>query len=57
MKKTLLLVLLFPLFWASCLGESDYESDTGTFSIPWGSKEGDNVQEEDIDSQISAMNA
>lgn len=57
MKKTLLLVLLFPLFWASCLGESDYESDTGTFSIPWGSKEGNNVQEEDPASQLQAMNA
>jgi|GEM_PF-1941603 len=42
MEKFLWL-LMTVLLLSGCVGESDYESRTGTFSIPWGEKEGKNV--------------
>ena len=46
MKRILLLlVLLLPLISMAC-AEWDYESDTGTLSLPWGEKEGTRNPEE-----------
>ncbi len=46
MNRLLLLTLLFVPLLVSCVGESDYSSDTGTLSIPWGPKEGNRNPEE-----------
>ncbi len=49
MKYLLLFALLImPILFISCLNysEHDYDSNTGTFSIPWGEKEGKRNPEE-----------
>jgi len=45
-KLFILLFICLPVLWSSCVSEYDYESDTGTFTIPWGEKEGQRNPEE-----------
>jgi hypothetical protein len=38
-------VILILLIGTSCVGESSYQSDSGTLKIPWGEKEGTRMAE------------